>query len=98
MTTFDEINQALSEHLEELRRDYGVVEIGVFGSFARGEQRDESDVDLLVQLSRPVGFVTFMRLENHLREILGRNVDLVTKKALKPYIGRQILEEVRYVA
>jgi len=70
----------------------------VFGSFARGQQREESDVDVLVQFSRPVGFVSFMKLENHLQELLGRRVDLVTKKALKPYIGRHILAEVRYVA
>lgn len=98
MTTFDDISRTLREHLEELRRDYGVMELGVFGSFARGQQTEHSDVDILVQFSRPVGFVAFMRLENYLQEILGRKVDLVTKKALKPYIGRHILEEVRYVA
>ena len=98
MKTFDDINQALHDHLEELRRDYGVAEIGIFGSFARGEQREGSDVDILVQFDRPVGFVMFMRLENHLRKLFGVNVDLVTKKALRPYIGRRILEEVRYVA
>lgn len=97
MTTFDELNSTLEAHLNELRDDYAVSEIGVFGSFVRGEQQEESDVDMLVEFSRPVGFVTFIKLENRLREILGRDVDLVTRKALKPHIGRHILDEVRYV-
>ena len=97
MTTFDELSSTLQAHLNELREEYAVAEIGVFGSFVRGEQQEGSDVDMLVQFSRPVGFVTFIRLESRLREILGRDVDLVTKKALKPHIGRHILNEVRYV-
>ena len=98
MATFDDINRTLHDHLEELRRIYGIAVIGVFGSFVRGEQQENSDVDILVEFSRPVGFVAFMRLEAHLQKLLGRKVDLVSKKALKPYIGRHILEEVRYVA
>jgi hypothetical protein len=97
MTTFDEVSRALHGHLDELKESYAVSEIGIFGSFARGEQRDGSDVDVLVEFARPIGFVTFIRLENRLQEILGRKVDLVTRKALKPYIGRHILDEVRYV-
>ncbi len=98
MTTFDDINRILHEHLDELRHDYGVAQLGVFGSFARGQQQEESDLDLLVEFTRPVGFVSFIKLEKHLQEMLGRRVDLVTKKALKPYIGEHILAEVRYVA
>ncbi|AMV71549.1 nucleotidyltransferase family protein [Desulfuromonas carbonis] len=97
MTEFEEINLALRTHLEELRRDYAVAEIGIFGSFARGEQGEGSDIDLLVDFTRPVGFVAFLQLEDRLRKILGREVDLVTRKALKPHIGRHILDEVRYV-
>lgn len=97
MTSFDEVSSALHRHIDELKQNYSVGEIGIFGSFARGEQQEGSDVDVLVDFSRPVGFVTFIRLENRLREILGRNVDLVTRKALKPYIRRRILDEVRYV-
>jgi predicted nucleotidyltransferase len=97
MTTFDELNHTLQAHLDELRRDFAVSEIGIFGSFVRGEQREGSDVDMLVDFTRPVGFITFLKLENRLREILGKEVDLVTRKALKPHIGRRILNEVRYV-
>ena len=98
MTAFDDINRTLRDHLKDLREIYGVAKIGVFGSFVRGEQQENSDVDMLVEFSRPVGFVTFMKLEAHLQKLLGRKVDLVSKKALKPYIGKRILEEVRYVA
>lgn len=97
MTTFDEVNSAIHSHLSELRQDYAVSKIGIFGSFVRGEQLESSDVDVLVEFVRPVGFVTFIKLESRLREILGREVDLVTRKALKPHIGRHILDEVRYV-
>jgi len=98
MTTFEDIQRLLHAHLGELRRNYNVERIGIFGSFVRGQAQEKSDVDLLVQFSRPVGFVKFMKLENHLQEILDRKVDLVSRKALKPHIGKQILEEVRYVA
>jgi len=94
---FEEVSNALHSHLEDLRQDFAVSQIGIFGSYVRGEQREGSDVDVLVDFSRPVGFVTFIKLESRLREILGRNVDLVTRNALKPHIGRRILDEVRYV-
>jgi len=56
MNTLDGISRTLHEHLEALRRIYGVAEIGVFGSFVRGEQEENSDVDILVEFSRPVGY------------------------------------------
>jgi uncharacterized protein len=97
VTTFEEVRKTLHLYLDELRQDFAVAEIGIFGSHARGDQRAGSDVDVLVEFSRPVGFVKFIQLENRLREILGKDVDLVTRKALKPHIGRRILDEVRYV-
>lgn len=62
-----------------------------------GEQGAGSDVDILVEFERPIGFVKFARLEKCLSELVGMPVDLVTKKALKPHIGKRILQEVRYV-
>jgi predicted nucleotidyltransferase len=97
VNNFSEISDALHSHLEDLRKHFAVSQIGIFGSFVRGEQQKTSDVDVLVDFARPVGFVTFIKLENRLEEILGRKVDLVTRKALKPHIGRRILDEVRYV-
>jgi hypothetical protein len=77
--------------------EYSVKTIGVFGSVARDEQTGQSDIDLLVEFSKPVGFVTFMRLENFLSEQLGNKVDLVTSDSLKPVIRQDVLSEVIYV-
>ena len=69
----------------------------LFGSVARGDAGPDSDIDLLVEFSRPVGFVTFMRLEHFLSERLGARVDLVTSDSLKPVIRQDVLAEVIYV-
>ena len=71
--------------------------IGIFGSYVRGDQIQDSDIDILVEIERPMGFIKFIKLENRLSQILDSKVDIVTKKALKPYIGRRILQEVQYV-
>ena len=97
MKTFQEIQKILQTNRKELAETYGVLEIGIFGSCIRGEQKPGSDIDILVEIKRPAGFVRFMRLERHLKHLLGAKVDLVSKKALKPFIGRHILEEVRNV-
>lgn len=80
-----------------LQTKYNVKTIGVFGSVSRGEEKKSSDVDILVEFSEPVGFFKFIELEEFLGELIGKKVDLVTKKALKPTIGREILKEVVYV-
>ena len=82
---------------KEVAKEYSVKTIGVFGSVARDEQTGQSDIDLLVEFSKPVGFVTFMRLENFLSEQLGKQVDLVTSDSLKPVIRQDVLSEVIYV-
>ncbi len=89
-----EIKQVLKNHLDELHRNYAVSEIGIFGSYVRNEQTAQSDVDILVLFSKPVGFVAFMQLEERLQELLGTRIDLVTRAALKPRIGERILKEV----
>ncbi|MEW5914689.1 MAG: nucleotidyltransferase family protein [Thermodesulfobacteriota bacterium] len=79
---------------DRLRRDFNVGALGVFGSCARGEAGQSSDIDVLVEFVAPIGLIKFMELEDHLGDLLGAKVDLVSKKALKPAIGRQILTEV----
>ena len=90
----DDIKRTLAAHRPELARRFNVSEIGVFGSYARGEQGAGSDVDLLVSFKEPVGLFAFMDLEEYLEGILGRHVDLVTRKALKPGIGRNVLRDL----
>ena len=97
MTNVEEIKRTLLQHKAELKKKFKVKTIGVFGSYVRGEQKRGSDVDMLVEFEEPVGLFEFMRLENYLSDLLGVKVDLVSKKALKPYIGEYIKREVVYV-
>jgi predicted nucleotidyltransferase len=97
MNTRQQIISSLKKLKREVARDYSVQKIGVFSSVARSENTEESDIDLLVEFSRPVGFVTFMRLEHFLSEQLGGHVDLVTADSLKPVIRQDIPAEVIYV-
>ncbi len=90
-----EIFEKLRLHLPELEKRYQVKSLGVFGSWTRDEQRKGSDLDLLVEFFEPPGMFGFVELEDHLSDLLGVKVDLVTKNALKPRIGRRILEEVQ---
>jgi predicted nucleotidyltransferase len=78
----------------ELAIRYKVKEVGLFGSFVREGRAEASDIDILVEFDSPIGFFKFLELEEFLGERLGRRVDLVSKKALKPRIGRRILQEV----
>lgn len=94
METKDAILQTLKRLKPELARRYRVRTLGLFGSLVRGEETATSDVDLLVEFEQPVGFFRFLELEEYLDEQLGHKVDLVSKQALKPQIGRQILQEV----
>lgn len=97
MKSYNEINNILHTHLPSLREQFGVASLGVFGSVVRGEQGPASDVDILVDFKQPIGLIRFMQLESHLASLVGSKVDLVSRKALKPTIGKRILAEVRYV-
>jgi len=97
MRTFDEIKKELQAHKQDLKNEYGVKNLGIFGSYVRGEQTDQSDVDILVDLEKPIGLVRLVRLSRNISELLGVKVDLTTRNALKPHIGQRILQEVQYV-
>jgi len=90
----DEVKEIIQKHKKELKEKYGVKEISIFGSLVREEAREDSDVDILVEFEKPTGFFKFLELEEYLSNLIGRKVDLVSKKALKPHIGKYILEEV----
>ncbi|MEM1586630.1 MAG: nucleotidyltransferase family protein [Candidatus Bathyarchaeia archaeon] len=97
MRSLEEIKKVLAEHKGELRERFKVKEIGIFGSFVRGEQGKKSDIDILVEFEEPPSLFEFMDLEDYLSKLLGLKVDLVTREALKPRIGERILREVVYL-
>jgi uncharacterized protein len=96
MKTFEELKTILTAHKKELREKYAVREIGIFGSYVRGEQKKKSDVDVLVEFeqSANLSLLDFIGMENYLSDVLGVKVDLVEKHTLKPRIGKHVLEEV----
>ena len=96
MKTREEILSILREELPTLMERFRVIRIGLFGSYANGEPRVDSDIDLLVELDPPVGFFGFIALEDHLSEVLGAKVDLVTPDALKPMMRPHVLEGTVY--
>jgi predicted nucleotidyltransferase len=85
----------LQLHLPELREHYRVQTLWIFGSHVRGEQDKKSDLDILVEFEKAPSLFEFVRLERYLSEILKIKVDLVMKSALKPVIGRHIVEEAQ---
>ena len=97
MTNAEEMKRTPLQRRNELSKKFKVKTIGIFGSYAKGEQKRGSDVDALVEFEEPVGLFEFMRLENYLSDLLGVKIDLVSKKALKPHIGENIKKEVVYV-
>lgn len=97
MKTKNDIMRILKEELPQLRNKYGIKTIGLFGSYSREEQGMESDVDILVQFEKPVGFFKFIAMEEYLKERIGENVEIVTEDALKPYIKPGVLKDVVYV-
>lgn len=95
MTT-NEVENALRSLRPMLVKRFHVRRLGIFGSFATGQPRPGSDVDVLVEFSQPLGW-EFFELEELLENALQRRVDLVTVDALKVQLRDQILAEVRYV-
>jgi len=91
-----EIAARIRAHGRELRERFGIVRIGVFGSFAYGEQTDTSDVDLLVEMPRPGGFL-FVEAAQYIEDLLGRDVDFIEPHALHPRMHDRVLREAVYV-
>ena len=87
----------LRQILPVLSERYKVQELGVFGSYVRQEQSQDSGLDILVTFSETPGLLKFIELENYLSDVFGIKVDLVMKDALKPTIGKQILKELMQV-
>ena len=92
-----EINEILKAHKEELYKKYSVIEIGLFGSLVKGEQKKRSDVDILVEFEKIPDLLQFINLERYLSKLLKKKVDLVRKEAIRPELKSVILSEVVYI-
>jgi predicted nucleotidyltransferase len=96
----EEVKEILRRELPKLKTEFGVKRIGLFGSFSCGKQKQASDVDLLIEFEKPIGF-KFMLLAEYLEKKLGRKVDILTQAGvesirIKP-IAKSILSSVVYV-
>ena len=97
MKTLSEIKEILRKHKKELREKYKVKSIAIFGSYARGEQTEESDIDIMVEFYEPIG-LKIVDLKDYLESILNVKVDLITKNSIQnPYIKKSIEEDLIYV-
>lgn len=92
-----QILSKLRRRKAELERRYKISEIGIFGSFVRGEQRRPSDIDILVDFREAPDLLMFIEMENTLTNLLNRKVDLIDKRGLRPQLREAILGEVVYV-
>lgn len=92
--TLEEIKKILKENQTVLREKFKVKEMGIFGSFVRGEQKKRSDVDILVEFEEVISLLKLAGLENFLTDLIGIKVDVVPKEDIRPELKKRILEEV----
>ena len=95
--SLDEIKKVLRDYKSVLEKKYHVHTLGIFGSYIHNEQTGGSDLDILVDFSAPISLFEFIDMEDELSELLHIKVDLVSRNALKPFIGKRILSEVHMV-
>ncbi|MCH7557810.1 MAG: nucleotidyltransferase family protein [Planctomycetes bacterium] len=95
--SLDEIKKVLRDYKSVLEDKYHVHTLGIFGSYIHNEQPGDSDLDILVDFTAPISLFEFIDMEEELSELLNVKVDLVSRNALKPYIGRRILSEVQLI-
>ena len=93
MKNVDRIRSKIDQHRSTLEKRFKVKSIAVFGSYLRGEEKKESDMDMLVEFYKTTDLLEFIALESFLSEILGHKVDLVMREALRPRIKDRILRE-----
>jgi predicted nucleotidyltransferase len=99
MISLSEIKKVISKKKQYLNEQFGVKEIGIFGSYLRNQSRPDSDVDILIELERPprISLIGLVELQEYLTELLGIKVDLAIKRNLRKRIGKRILNEVEYL-
>jgi len=96
MYTLQQIVQILKHHKPELQKKYPLSGIGVFGSYARGEATDKSDIDIAVELSGPMG-LNFVAMADEIEALFGIKTDVVPKRAIKPEYLQYVEKDIIYV-
>ncbi len=94
----EEVIRILKEQQKTMTEEYNVKTLSLFGSVARDEAQNDSDVDLLVEFNQPIGLFQFIELQQWLESLLGCRVDLGTPRSLKTAIKDQVLQEAIRVA
>ncbi len=89
----EELKKTLKENEAILKEKFKVRELGIFGSYVRGEQKEKSDVDMFVEFNEPVSLLHLVELENFLTDLIGIKADIGTKNSIKPRIKEQVLKE-----
>lgn len=89
--------ELLSKNIEPILKENDVEFAGIFGSYARGEERSDSDVDVLIRFREPKSLLEIVGLEMELSEILNKKVDLVTEPALCPHIKRDVMKDLKLI-
>ncbi|MBX7204628.1 MAG: nucleotidyltransferase family protein [Bacteroidia bacterium] len=96
MTSLTQIKNTLTSHKKRLTDKYGLSSIAIFGSYGRGQQKEDSDIDILVDFVQPIG-IEFIDLANELEQLLHVKVDLVSKNGVRPHYLKEIEPELNYV-
>ncbi|MFZ3058649.1 MAG: nucleotidyltransferase family protein [Candidatus Methanoperedens sp.] len=97
MKTLEEIKKIIKNQKPILREKYSVRQVGIFGSYVRGEQKKKSDVDILVEFEKPISLLKLVNLENFLADVMGIKVDVVPKEDIRHELKEKILREVVYI-
>ncbi len=96
MYTLQSILHKLREHKPELQQKYPVSAIGVFGSYAREEATEQSDIDIAVEINAPMG-LNFIAMADEIEALLGIKTDVVPLRAIKPEYLQHITRDIKYV-
>lgn len=97
MKKLEEIKAALASHKKEIKERFKVKGLGIFGSYVRGENKETSDIDILVEFEEPVSLLGVVKLENYLSELLGIKVDVIPKSDVRVELKERIFKEVVYL-
>ena len=85
------------ERIKDLLKRNNVIMLGLFGSYARSEESEESDIDLIIKFSKNNGLLSLIKLKRELSEILGKKVDLLTENSISPYIRKNIMKDLKVI-